>query len=282
MGDFITLKGVSFAYSAGAAPVLRGLSLQVGEGERIAVVGANGSGKSTMVKLINGLLVPQEGLVAVAGYDTRNRRELRQIRRMVGMVFQNPDNQLVAGTVEEEVAFGLQNYGVSTEEMKQRVQEALAFVELWDERKRPPEQLSGGQKQRVAIASALAFSPQCVIFDEATSMLDASGRESVLALQSRLKREGRTILSVTHDMGEAAQADRVVLVAHGEVALDEPPERFFAHDLAPYQLERPLVAEISARIGERFRDFPHPLLRVDDLLREWDKRRMERDVESTR
>lgn len=278
MGEFIALEGVVFAYIKGGAPVLRNISLRIAKGERVAVVGANGSGKSTLVKLINGLLIPQEGQVSVAGYNTQQYLQLRQLRRIVSMVFQNPDNQMVAGTVEEEVAFGLQNYGVPTDEMRIRVQESLAYVELWDERFRPPNQLSGGQKQRVAIASALAFSPLCVIFDEATSMLDAAGRKSVLALQARLKRDGKTIISVTHDMDEAAKADRIVLVDNGQIVLDEPPAQFFARDLAAFRLQRPLSAEISTLISTRWLDFSHPLLNVEDLFIEWDKWRKRENV----
>lgn len=278
MGEFIALEGVVFAYIKGGAPVLRNISLRIAKGERVAVVGANGSGKSTLVKLINGLLIPQVGQVSVAGYDTQQYLQLRQLRRIVSMVFQNPDNQMVAGTVEEEVAFGLQNYGVPTDEMRIRVQESLAYVELWDERFRPPNQLSGGQKQRVAIASALAFAPLCVIFDEATSMLDAAGRKSVLALQARLKRDGKTIISVTHDMDEAAKADRIVLVDNGQIVLDEPPAQFFARDLASFRLQRPLSAEISTLISTRLLDFSHPLLNVEDLFKEWDKWRKRENV----
>ena len=281
MGDFITLDGIVFGYEKSPAPTLDHISLTIQKGERIAVVGANGSGKSTLVKLINGLLIPQSGKVIVAGYDTAIRSHLQPIRRIVGMVFQNPDNQIVAGTVEEEVAFGLQNYGVPTEEMRKRVQAALEYVGLWSERMRPPDQLSGGQKQRVSIAAALAFSPECLIFDEATSMLDAEGRHSVMTLLARLKGEGTTILSVTHDMDEVVHADRVLLVNKGSLIYDESPAVFFSKDLSSYRLGRPLAAEISALLRNRFHQFSHPLLSVEALLAEWDHWRMTGIVDAT-
>ncbi len=228
----IALRDVSYVYRRGTPEEVRALdhvTLTIRAGEFVALVGANGSGKSTLAKLLNALLLPTEGEVRVAGMDTRDPRSLWEIRRRVGMVFQNPDNQIVATVVEEDVAFGPENLGLPPEEIARRVEWALKVVGMWEYRHREPHLLSGGQKQRVAIAGVLAMRPQCIVLDEATTMLDPQGRREVLETVHRLREEeGITILLITHDMEEVVRADRVVVLSRGRVALEGPPEEVFA------------------------------------------------------
>ena len=208
----IQLTGVTYAYEDGA-PAVNQVSLEITKGEYLAVVGKNGSGKSTLAKLINGLLLPDEGEVRVFGLSTREEGRMRDIRRQVGMVFQNPDNQIVASIVEEDVAFGPENLGIPPAEIRQRVQEALRAVGMWEYRRRAPHMLSGGQKQRVAIAGILAMEPAIIVFDESTSMLDPKGREDITAIMEMLNRErGITVIHITHSMEEAMMADRVLVM----------------------------------------------------------------------
>jgi energy-coupling factor transport system ATP-binding protein len=208
---------------------LDAVDLEVAAGEFVAIVGANGSGKSTLAKHLNALLLPTEGEVRVAGLDTREPAAVWEVRRMVGMVFQNPDNQIVATVVEEDVAFGPENLGVESAAIRARVKEALSMVGMTELHSRAPHLLSGGQKQRVAIAGVLAMRPRCLVLDEATSMLDPSGRDEVLNTIRRLNRdEGLTVVHITHFMEEAATADRVVVMDRGRVVLQGSPRTVFA------------------------------------------------------
>ena len=266
----IRVAGVSVSYptpGGGGVPALRDISLEVRRGEWLAIIGHNGSGKSTLAKLFNGLVIPGRGTVTVDGLSTRDPAELRRIRQIVGMVFQNPDNQLVATVVEEDVAFGPENLGLSRAEIEARVAEAIRIVDIEDLRKRAPHQLSGGQKQRVAIAGVLAMRPACVILDEATALLDPSGRAEVLDTASALHRQGVTIVSITHFMSEVPRADRVVVLAEGRVALEGTPREVFAmpERLRALELDVPQVTEIAERLLERGLDVGTVPLTVPEL-----------------
>lgn len=248
---------------------LRGINLEVGRGEFLAIIGENGSGKSTLAKHFNALLLPSEGEVRVDGMDTRDPRFLWEIRRRVGMVFQNPDNQLVATTVEEDVAFGPENLGLPPGEIRARVDEALALVGMSSFARHAPHLLSGGQKQRVAIAGVLAMRPQCLVLDEPTAMLDPAGRRDVLATVMRLNREEKiTVVYVTHFMDEAARADRVAVLFRGElVALEEPASLFSrVPELRRWGLDIPPVAELAWRLRRRGWNLPGPVLTPQDLV----------------
>jgi len=233
--ELISCEGVSFRYPSqeGAAPgkpVLDNINLKVGRGEFVVVLGHNGSGKSTLAKHINAILLPVSGTVMVDGIDTRQEDKLLEVRRRVGMVFQNPDNQIVATTVEEDVAFALENLGVPTDQIRIRVDESLAAVDMTDYSRHAPHRLSGGQKQRVAIAGVIAMRPDCIVLDEPTAMLDPRGRREVMATLKSLNREyGVTVILITHFMDEAAQAERVVVIDEGKILLDAAPEEVFSH-----------------------------------------------------
>lgn len=248
---------------------LNQLDLSVGAGEFVAIVGRNGSGKSTLAKHFNALLLPSEGRVSVAGLDTADPQNLWAVRQMVGMVFQNPDNQIVATTVEEDVAFGPENLGVPAEEIAARVEEALGAVDMLDYRRHAPHRLSGGQKQRVAIAGVLAMSPQCIVLDEPTAMLDPEGRREVLATVGRLNREqGHTVVLITHFMEEAAQADRVIVMDEGRIALDGPPRRVFQETerLRQLHLDIPAVTQLAGRLRGSGWPVPTDRLTVEELV----------------
>jgi energy-coupling factor transport system ATP-binding protein len=250
-------------------PALRDLSLEIEAGSYVAVLGRNGSGKSTLAKLLNGLLLPRGGRVVVAGIDTRQAardpRLLRQVRQTVGLVLQNPDNQLVATVVEEDVAFGPENLGLPREEIRRRVDSALAAVDLSQLRGRAPHHLSGGQRQRVAIAGILAMRPRVLVLDESTALLDPEGRREVLAVAHRLHEQtGTTIVQVTHFMAEAAQAGRVVVLDQGRVALDGTPRAVFAQGerLRALGLDVPQVTQLAERLQP---SVPTDVLTVEEL-----------------
>ncbi len=231
MDAILSFEHVNFAYGAepGAPTVLRELSLTVAQGEFLALVGHNGSGKSTLAKLCNAILQPTSGTVLVSGMDTSDPALTLQIRQTVGMVFQNPDNQLVATVVEEDVAFALENLGVPPPEIRSRVDEALRAVGMYEYREHAPHRLSGGQKQRVAIAGAIAMRPRCIVLDEPTAMLDPQGRDEVMELIETLNREhGVTVILVTHHMSEASRCRRMVVLSEGEVLADGAPRELFA------------------------------------------------------
>ncbi|MGI5963726.1 MAG: energy-coupling factor transporter ATPase [Lawsonibacter sp.] len=220
----------SYTTAEGVAPiVLDGVTLSIEEGTFVAILGHNGSGKSTLAKHMNAILLPSGGTVYVDGIDTRDDTQLLDIRRTVGMVFQNPDNQIVANVVEEDVAFAPENLGVPPEEIRRRVDDALKAVGMYDYREHAPHLLSGGQKQRIAIAGVIAMQPRCIVLDEPTAMLDPIGRSDVLRTIKTLNRErGVTVVLITHHMDEAAQADRLVVMAKGRVVADGTPKSVFS------------------------------------------------------
>ena len=248
----IKFDNVSFSYNDGAK-VVDGLSLEVEKGEFVAVVGRNGSGKSTAAKLINGLLTPDEGKVYVNGIDTSATNDIFAVRSTVGMVFQNPDNQMVATIVEDDVAFGPENLGVEREEIGRRIDFALGVTGIEKFRDKPSAELSGGQKQRVAIAGVLAVKPQILILDEATSMLDPLGRKEVNEVIRKLNKDGMTVVTVTHYMEEAVDADRVIVFDCGKVAFSGTPKEVFSRekDLEACGLCLPRATYIFNRLKER-------------------------------
>ncbi|MCC2258077.1 energy-coupling factor transporter ATPase [Intestinimonas aquisgranensis] len=233
MSDIIETRDLRFSYPAaeGVIPVvLDGVDLNIRSGSFVAVLGHNGSGKSTLAKHMNAILLPTGGTVYVDGIDTADEDRLLDIRRTVGMVFQNPDNQIVANVVEEDVAFAPENLGVPPEEIRQRVDDALKTVGMYEFREHAPHLLSGGQKQRVAIAGVLAMAPRCIVLDEPTAMLDPVGRREVMDTIKKLNRTaGVTVVLITHHMDEAAQADRLVVMSKGKVVADGTPKEVFSH-----------------------------------------------------
>ena len=271
MADLIRVDNLHLTYNPndeGAIPALRGVSFGLGEGEHLAVVGRNGSGKSTLAKCLNALLTPTQGDVWVLGHSTRDREAWVEIRSQVGMVFQNPDNQFVTTSIEEEIAFGPENLGVPRPELRRRVDAALDAVGLEAPRDRDPRYLSAGQKAKLAIASALAMEPRCLILDEATAMLDPVAREQVMATVCALQQQGMALINVTHFMEEAAQADRVLVLDQGTVAALEPPAALFAQiDLCRSSgLEVPLPARIAQGLVRRGLPLPGGILHTDALV----------------
>ena len=245
------------------------LSFEINKGEFIAVLGHNGSGKSNLAKLINAILVPGEGCIEVDGIDTRKPEMVWEIRQRAGMVFQNPDNQIVHNIVEEDVGFGPENLGVPTAEIWERVNDSLKKVGMYEHRKESPNNLSGGQKQRVAIAGVLAMKPKCIIFDESTAMLDPVGRREVLkAVHEINKKEEITILWVTHYMDEVTEADRVLVMNHGKVAMQGTPKQVFAEaeKLQEYHLAVPQVTELALELRRQGMDIPTDLITVDEFV----------------
>ena len=249
------------------APALKDLSLEIEAGSFVAVLGHNGSGKSTLAKHLNALLLPSQGKVWVDGLDSADPDNLLAIRERVGMVFQNPDNQIVASVVEEDVAFGPENMGIPPEEIRTRVDRALNMVGMYDLREHSPHLLSGGQKQRVAIAGVIAMRPQCIVLDEPTAMLDPKGRREVMEIVSRLNRESSiTVVLITHHMDEAALADRVIVLHHGEVAADGAPKKVFSqvemlHSLG---LVAPETVELCWALRKAGFDLPLDVLDVEN------------------
>jgi len=230
MQEIIRAQDLTYQYPDNETLSLDGLTLSVTPGELVAVLGHNGSGKSTFAKHLNAILLPSGGVCYVDGIDTKEEDRLLDLRRTAGMVFQNPDNQIVATIVEEDVAFGLENLGVAPAEIRERVDQALRDVGMYEYREHAPHRLSGGQKQRVAIAGILAMRPNLIVLDEPTAMLDPRGRREVLDTVKRMNREqGVTVLLITHYMEEAAEMDRVVILDRGRVLLDAPPKKVFSH-----------------------------------------------------
>ena len=267
MNVCIDVQDVSFTYEDAPEPALRHVSLQVHEGEFLAVLGHNGSGKSTLAKLLNALYLPTEGHVTVCGMDTQSDEELWEIRQKAGMIFQNPDNQLVATVVREDVAFGLENLGVPREEMIPRIDAALQAVGMSQFAESAPHMLSGGQKQRIAIAGVLAMRPQCIVLDEATAMLDPIGRSEVISTIERLNRdEGITVVLITHHMNEAEHADRVIVMNEGRVAMDGAPREVFAQveRLRAIGLTVPDTVELLYELRGAGCDLPLTAITVDE------------------
>lgn len=267
MENIIEIKDLHFSYPAdeGEKPkeVLKGISLNIKKGEFMAVLGHNGSGKSTLAKHLNGILTPTSGTVTVDGIDTSDEEKIFDLRCRAGMVFQNPDNQIVSSIVEEDVAFALENLGVPYEEMRKRVDDALKDVNMYEYRLHSPAQLSGGQKQRVAIAGIIAMKPQCIILDEPTAMLDPQGRREVMAVIKRMNREyGITIVLITHYMDEAAQCERVVVMDKGNVVLDDTPRAVFSHveQVKKIGLDVPQATELAYELRNAGFDVPTDIL----------------------
>ena len=267
----IEIRHLTYSYedeiSGEAKLAISDLNLTIADGSFVAVVGRNGSGKSTLAKNLNALLLPSEGDIFVDGMNTKDEAHLWDIRRTIGMVFQNPDNQLVSSIVEDDVAFGPENLGVDPKEIRERVDRVLKSVNMYEHRKKGPHLLSGGQKQRVAIAGVLAMQPDCIVFDEPTAMLDPSGRKEIMDIIGSLHREGKTVILITHFMEEAAQADRIVVMHQGRLAMDGSPAEIFARadELADLNLELPFAAEIAAKLRSRGIDVPQEIVTEEAL-----------------
>lgn len=269
----IKAEDLSFSYidEEKRTDVLRNVNFEIERGSFVAVLGHNGSGKSTLAKLCNLILTPTEGSLYLFGKKIDENElsddEIYEIRRRVGMVFQNPDNQLVATVVEEDVAFGPENLGVEPDEIRRRVDEALETVGMSAFAKHSPHQLSGGQKQRVAIAGILALSPEIIIFDESTAMLDPIGRRDVIEIIKKLNREEeKTVILITHYMEEAADADRVIVIDGGRIVLDGEPREVFSHTstLHGAGLDTPQVTELLQRLSDKGYDLPRNIINIDD------------------
>ncbi|MGI6702268.1 MAG: energy-coupling factor transporter ATPase [Christensenellales bacterium] len=254
--EIIKLNNVSYRYRQGGGALieaLKNISVSIYQGEFIVLIGKNGSGKSTFAKMLNGLYLPTEGDVEVFGINTCNSKRIFDIRAKVGMVFQNPDNQMIASIVEDDIAFGPENLGIEREEIIRRVDWALAAVGMSGYRKSTPFKMSGGQKQRIAIAAVLAVKPEVLVLDESTAMLDPKGRREVMeVLKSLNKNENITIIHITHNMEEAIGADRVMVLNDGELVLDDTPEIVFTEEelLNEYNLDLPLVTEIQMALNK--------------------------------
>lgn len=268
----IIFSDVSFEYPIAeeqSVRALSGLSFSIKEGEFVGIIGHNGSGKSTLAKLMNGLLTPTKGKVEVFGVDTKDTKAMHKMRSNVGVVFQNPDNQLVASTVEEDVAFGAENLGVPREEIVKRVDEALEAVNMNHERESMPYRLSGGQKQRVAIAGILALYPKVMVFDESTAMLDPSGRKEVMEVAKKLNKSGITVIFITHFMNEALMADRLIVMNDGGIVADDTPENVFS--TYPKLREIDLALPAQTQIARTLSDMGLPInpnIMTDDELAE--------------
>ena len=271
MSAIISFNNVHFTYPGDDDETLRGIDLEIEEGTFVAVLGHNGSGKSTLAKHMNAILVPTEGKVTVCGIDSADEEQIIQLRRNVGMVFQNPDNQIVANVVEDDVAFAPENLGVEPKEIRRRVDEALKLVGMYDKRQHAPHLLSGGQKQRVAIAGVIAMEPKIIVLDEPTAMLDPIGREEVISTITRLCREkGMTVVLITHHMDECVGADRLIVMSNGSVVADGLPAEVFA-DIGLMEREGLAVPETTRLLydlKQRGMDLPLTALDVDACAKE--------------
>ena len=271
MQGLIETQNLSFSYAGSFGEerplVLRAINLEIQTGSFVGILGANGSGKSTLAKTFNGLLLPSGGKVYIEGMDTVDEGLLLEIRRRVGLVFQNPDNQIVSSIVEDDVAFAPENLGYPPEEIRRRVDDALRAVGMYAERRRAPHLLSGGQKQRVAIAGIIAMRPDCIVLDEPTAMLDPQGRREVLDTIKALNRDhGITIVLITHHMSECIDADRLIVMSEGEIALDDRPNRVFVQveKLKSLGLEPPQTTALLYELRNQGLDLPLDALSVED------------------
>ena len=267
MENIIKIDNLYFQYPHGEDEepklAIKGVSLEIEEGSFTAIIGQNGSGKSTLAKN----LLPSHGAVYVSGMDTRDEDKIWDIRQTAGMVFQNPDNQLVSAIVEDDVAFGPENIGIDPVEIRARVDEALDAVKMGKYKRKAPHLLSGGQKQRIAIAGVVAIRPRCIIFDEPTAMLDPRGRKDIMEIIEKLHREGITVILITHFMDEAVKADRVVIMNKGEILLDGTPEHVFSQDelIRSARLDVPMAAEIAIYLRENGIDVPPEVVTAERL-----------------
>ncbi len=267
--SIISVKNAVFRYEGAEADAVRGVSLSVKKGEFLAVLGRNGSGKSTLAKMLNALIVPTEGSITVDGITPVDDDSCYEVRTRCGMVFQNPDNQIVSTIVEEDCAFGLENMGVEPGEIRSRVDEALATVGMADFALSSPHMLSGGQKQRVAIAGVVAMKPKIIVFDESTAMLDPVGRRDVFALARRLnKEEGITVVWITHFMDEAVKADRVAVMANGELMMDGTPREVFRREaeIRALGLDVPEMSQLAALLRAGGADIAGDIMTVEEMV----------------
>ena len=272
MDNIITIKNLIFEYTRGdeSQPMraIENLSLNIGRGSFTAIIGKNGSGKSTLAKNLNGLLLPTEGVIYVDGYDTRDDENIWNVRQTAGMVFQNPDNQLVSAIVEDDVAFGPENLGIAPEEIRRRVDKALEDVNMGKFKKKAPHLLSGGQKQRIAIAGVVAMKPKCIIFDEPTAMLDPKGRAEIMSIIDELHAEGITVILITHFMDEAVRADRIIIMHEGHVLLDGTPQQVFEQEelIRSVNLDVPLMVEMGAKLRKAGIDVPEEIITEEKMV----------------
>ena len=273
MNKFIEFQNVSVGYEDADENVvkkyvLENLDLKIEKGSFVAVLGHNGCGKSTLAKLCNAILVPQKGKVLVDGIDTSDETLVNDIRQKVGMVFQNPDNQIVATIVEDDVAFGPENLGVEPEEIRRRVDDSLKRVGMYEFRNSEPHKLSGGQKQRVAIAGIIAMQPECIVLDEPTAMLDPRGRKEVMKTVKLLNSQGITVIFITHYMDEAVQADRVVVMNEGKIILDGKPSEVFVQidTLKSIGLDVPEATELTHMLIKKGLTLKRDILNINDLF----------------
>lgn len=269
MDKIITLKNISYQYhTTDTRPALNNISLSIEAGEWVAIIGHNGSGKSTLAKTINGLIAPTQGEVTVGGLIL-SEQNIWEIRKLVGMVFQNPDNQFVGSTVQDDVAFGLENQGIPRDEMIERVEDAIERVKMSEFMEKEPARLSGGQKQRAAIAGVVALRPAIIILDEATSMLDPQGRQEVLSTVKAIKEKANlTVISITHDIDEAANASRVMVIKKGELIQEGTPEEIFAsgEKLIEMGLDLPFPEKLKLSLKDRGIDVPAKYLTEEGMV----------------
>ena len=272
MDNIITIENLIFEYTRGdeSQPVraIDNLNLEIERGSFTAIIGKNGSGKSTVAKKINGLLLPTEGVIYVDGFDTRDDDSIWNVRQTAGMVFQNPDNQLVSAIVEDDVAFGPENLGIEPAEIRRRVDKALADVNMGQFKKKAPHLLSGGQKQRIAIAGVVAMKPKCIIFDEPTAMLDPKGRSEIMSIIDELHAEGITVILITHFMDEAVRADRVIIMHEGRILLDGTPQEVFEQEelIRSVNLDVPLMVEMGVKLRKAGIDVPEEIITEEKMV----------------
>lgn len=271
VAKIIEVENLSYRYSKEHPWVLQNINFSVNQGEWLAIIGHNGSGKSTLAKCLNGLILPEKGSVLVGGYDTKDHEKIWEIRRLVGMVFQNPDNQFVGATVRDDIAFGMENHGIPRDEMIRRLEEVLHLVQMSDFAATEPYRLSGGQKQRVAIAGIVALKPLIIILDEATSMLDPRGRKDIIQIMRTLNKEhGLTILSITHNLEEAIHADRVLVLNEGRMIREGTPEFIFRRPdmLENIGLGLPFAVQLRRLLHSRGLSLTESALSQEELVEE--------------
>ena len=272
MDNIITIENLIFEYTRGdesqQVRAIDNLNLEIERGSFTAIIGKNGSGKSTLAKNLNGLLLPTEGVIYVDGFDTRDDDSIWNVRQTAGMVFQNPDNQLVSAIVEDDVAFGPENLGIEPAEIRRRVDKALADVNMGQFKKKAPHLLSGGQKQRIAIAGVVAMKPKCIIFDEPTAMLDPKGRSEIMSIIDELHAEGITVILITHFMDEAVRADRVIIMHEGRILLDGAPQEVFEQEelIRSVNLDVPLMVEMGAKLRKAGIDVPRDIITEEKMV----------------
>ena len=272
MDSIIKIENLIFEYrkEEEEQPVkaINNISLEVEKGSFIAILGKNGSGKSTLAKNLNGLLLPTGGTVYVNGYNTADEEHIWDVRQSAGMVFQNPDNQLVSAIVEDDVAFGPENLGIDPVEIRRRVDKALEDVNMGQFKKKAPHLLSGGQKQRIAIAGVVAMKPKCIIFDEPTAMLDPKGRAEIMSIIDELHAEGITVILITHFMDEAVRADRVIIMHEGKILLDGTPQQVFEQEelIRSVNLDVPLMVEMGAKLRHAGIDVPADIITEEEMV----------------